>query len=64
MTGILGRESAYTGLELTWDEVYQADLDLVPKSFTFGSMPVPPVAQPGVTKLNRSPWAQKADALR
>ena len=64
MTAILGRESAYTGLELTWDELQQADLDLVPKTFTFGPMPLSPVAQPGLTKLNRSPWAQKADAMR
>ncbi len=62
MTAILGRESAYTGLELTWDDLNQADLDLVPKTFAFGPMPATPVAQPGLTKLNRSPWAQKADA--
>lgn len=57
MTGILGRESAYTGLELTWDEVMNSDLNLMPESFTFGELPFPPVPQPGVTKLSRLAWA-------
>ena len=29
MTGILGRESAYTGQVVTWEELLEADLDLV-----------------------------------
>ncbi len=62
LTAILGRESAYTGQELTWDALLAADLDLVPKTFNFGAMPFPAVPVPGVTKLNRSPWGQKADA--
>jgi hypothetical protein len=61
LTGILGRESAYTGLEITWDELLAADLDLVPPTFQFGAMPIPAVPIPGVTRLNRSPWATKTN---
>ena len=61
LTAILGREAAYTGQELTWDQVLKADLDLLPPGGqTFGPLPVPPVPVPGLTKLNRkwnSGWA-------
>jgi myo-inositol 2-dehydrogenase/D-chiro-inositol 1-dehydrogenase len=61
LTAILGREAAYTGQELTWDQVLKADLDLLPPGGqTFGPLPVPPVPMPGLTKLNRkwnSGWA-------
>ncbi|RMH59491.1 MAG: gfo/Idh/MocA family oxidoreductase [Bacteroidetes bacterium] len=63
LTGILGRESAYTGLELTWDDVLQADLDLVPASFSFRDLPMPAVAQPGVTPLNRAPFRSTPPAM-
>jgi predicted dehydrogenase len=53
LTAIMGREAAYTGQELTWDEVLKADLDLMPPEITFGKLEVPPVPMPGVTKLNR-----------
>ena len=54
LTAILGREAAYTGQELTWDEVLKAEMNLVPPEIEFGPLPVPPVPMPGVTKLNRS----------
>ena len=54
MTAILGRESAYTGKELTWDEVYNSDLDLVPKQFEWGDMEFAKVPVPGVTPLARA----------
>lgn len=53
LTAILGREAAYTGRALTWYDIYNADLDLVPENFAFGSLPVQPVPAPGYTKLNR-----------
>ncbi len=53
LSAIMGREAAYTGQAITWDEIMNAELDLTPKSFAFGPMPVPPVAVPGVTKLSR-----------
>jgi predicted dehydrogenase len=57
LTAIMGRESAYTGQELTWDEVLNAKMTLVPPEVTFGPMEVPPVPMPGVTKLNRT-WKE------
>ncbi len=59
LTAILGREAAYTGQELTWDEVLKAELDLTPPNISFQSMEVPPVPMPGVTRLNRS-WKEHA----
>jgi hypothetical protein len=53
MIGILGRESAYTGQHLTMEDLRASNLDLVPSTFAFGDMPVPPVPSPGVTTLNR-----------
>jgi hypothetical protein len=53
LSAIMGREAAYTGQELTWDEVLNADQDLTPPQVAFGPLEVPPVAMPGVTKLNR-----------
>ncbi len=58
LTAIMGREAAYTGQEITWDEIYNSNLDLTPKTWEFGEVPVPPVAVPGVTKLNRTLFAQ------
>ncbi len=53
LTAIMGREAAYTGQAITWDEIMNAELDITPKSFAFGPLPVSPVAVPGVTKLAR-----------
>lgn len=53
LTAIMGREAAYTGQEVTWEDVLNAELSLVPDSFEFGSMPFPEVAAPGSTTLNR-----------
>ena len=53
LTAIMGREAAYTGQELTWDEVLNAELDLKPPQIAYGPLEVPPVPIPGVTKLNR-----------
>ena len=62
LTAILAREAAYTGQELTWEQVESANLDLVPKSFAFGPLPVAPVPMPGVTKLERPPFAHSHTA--
>ena len=53
LTAILGREAAYTGQELTWDEVLNSDQDLTPPRVEFGPLETPPVAMPGRTKLAR-----------
>ncbi len=55
LTAILGREAAYTGLEIKWEEILNAELDLTPPTVAFGPLEVPPVAMPGRTKLAR-PW--------
>jgi predicted dehydrogenase len=54
LTAIMGREAAYTGQEIVWEELLAADLSLVPERFAFGPMPMPPVAVPGVTTLART----------
>ncbi len=41
MTAIMGRISAYTGKETTWDEMMNSDLKLGPKVFAFGKVDVP-----------------------
>jgi myo-inositol 2-dehydrogenase / D-chiro-inositol 1-dehydrogenase len=57
LTAIMAREAAYTGQEITWEQISASDLDLVPKTFAFGPLPVAPVPMPGVTKLSRPPFA-------
>jgi predicted dehydrogenase len=54
LTAIMGREAAYTGQELEWDEVLNADQVLAPPEVGFVSMDVPPVPTPGRTKLDRT----------
>jgi len=41
MVGIMGRVSAYTGKETTWDEMMNSDLKLGPTVFAFGPVDVP-----------------------
>lgn len=54
LTAVLGRESAYTGQQLSWDELVASGLDIVPKTLAFGQLPTPQVPVPGITKLSRS----------
>jgi len=56
LTAIMGREAAYTGQEITWDDILKADQDLTPPQLAFGPLAVPAVAMPGVTKLSRK-WS-------
>lgn len=56
LTGIMGREAAYTGKEITWDEIDDPSIDLAPQPTDFHSLPVAPVAEPGQTKLDRRVW--------
>jgi hypothetical protein len=62
LTAIMGREVAYTGQELTWEEVLNSEMDLMPERFEFGSMPFPEVAEPGRTELARSPFKEQTTA--
>ena len=48
MTAIMGRESAYTGKKLRWDEFMEVDLDLLPKNMSWDAkIPVRPIPVPG-----------------
>jgi myo-inositol 2-dehydrogenase / D-chiro-inositol 1-dehydrogenase len=57
----MAREAAYTGQVVTWDDVLNANQDLVPKNLGFGPMPVPPVPQPGITQLARTTFSHTLD---
>ena len=47
LTGIMGRESAYSGKTLEWEKVYNSPMKLGPAKYEFGSLPLPEVAIPG-----------------
>jgi predicted dehydrogenase len=52
MTCIMARESAYSGLEITWDMIMNSKLDLQPKNFDYKlKMDVPPLPVPGQYKF-------------
>jgi myo-inositol 2-dehydrogenase/D-chiro-inositol 1-dehydrogenase len=36
LTAIMGRTAAYTGREITWDEIFKSDMDLGPSKIVFG----------------------------
>jgi predicted dehydrogenase len=54
LSAIMGREAAYTGQAIVWDELLNATQDLTPPLNGFGALPVPPVAMPGTTKVART----------
>lgn len=41
LTGIMGRISAYTGKEVSWEEMMNSDLYLGPKTYAIGSVEIP-----------------------
>lgn len=52
MTCIMARESAYSGQEITWDQMMASTLDLQPKTFDFDAkLEVPPLPVPGEYKF-------------
>jgi predicted dehydrogenase len=52
LTAIMGRMSAYTGQPVKWEwALNDSELDLSPKGYKFGPMPVAPVPMPGQTEL-------------
>jgi len=53
MTCIMGRESAYSGQEITWEQIMNSKLDLQPKAFDYKlEMGAPPLPVPGVYKFS------------
>jgi hypothetical protein len=52
LTAILGRDSAYTGKAVTWEQALNSRRDTYPKSpLAWGPMEEPAVPRPGVTEL-------------
>jgi len=51
LAAVLGREAAYTGKALTWQELMASEQSLMPRHLAWGPMPVPSVAMPGATTL-------------
>lgn len=51
LTAIMGRMSAYTGKEVTWEQALNSKQNLMPTELAMGPLPVPPVAVPGQTEL-------------
>lgn len=51
LTAIMGREAAYTGQEITWDQALNSKQDLMPAVLAFTECPTPPVPIPGKTKF-------------
>ncbi len=47
LTAIMGREAAYTGKVVEWNDLARSDQDLSPPKYEFGPLPVRPVPMPG-----------------
>ncbi len=48
LTALMGRMAAYTGERITWDDVMNSDLSIVPETLDFDAdYPLPPVPVPG-----------------
>ncbi len=52
LMALMGRDAAYTGQEITWEEISNSQEKLVPDPLTWDmSLPLPPMATPGVTRF-------------
>ena len=52
MTCIMGRESAYSGQKITWEQMMNSQLDLMPKAFDYDlKMEPQPLPVPGTYKF-------------
>ena len=49
----MGRMSAYTGQDVTWEQAMTSSLDLTPSTYAFGDIETPPVPQPGKDQLSK-----------
>lgn len=52
MLAIMGRQAAYTGEVVTWDQIMNAGEVLNPREWGFGPRPVPARAVPGITRMS------------
>jgi hypothetical protein len=49
---IMGRNAAYTGQELTWEQALNSQQQLVPDNLTWDTkLPITPLPIPGKTKI-------------
>jgi myo-inositol 2-dehydrogenase / D-chiro-inositol 1-dehydrogenase len=52
LVAIMGRMAAYTGQEITWDQVMNSQERLVPEPLAWDmKLAAPPLAMPGMTKF-------------
>jgi len=51
LTGIMGRESAYSGQSVTWEQALNSARSLAPERYELGDLPFPDVAIPGLYRL-------------
>ena len=51
MTAVMGRMSAYTGVQVSWKQAMESQLNLAPAKYEFGPLPAVEVAVPGKTPL-------------
>src|SRR5207237_10766150 len=47
LMGIMGRESAYSGRSIEWEQALNSTTNLGPDKYEFGDLPTPEVAIPG-----------------
>jgi predicted dehydrogenase len=47
LTGIMGREAAYSGQTIEWDDAFNSKTRLGPDKYEFGPLPFPAVPMPG-----------------
>lgn len=52
MTGIIGREAAYSGQAVEWDKAMESTMRLGPDSYEFGDYPIPEIAMPGTYRFS------------
>ena len=51
LTAIMGRESAYTGKHVMWDEILNSDLHLGPKDIAAWDGSIRPVPKPDMVRV-------------
>jgi predicted dehydrogenase len=52
LMGLMGRMAAYTGAQITWEQIQNSKEDLFPKNLDWnGALPIPPIALPGRTPV-------------
>ena len=59
LTAIMGRMSAYSGQEITWEEALHSDLNLTPSAYAFGPLATPSIPIPGHTNPHDTLWPKQ-----